>query len=122
MLVRGSIRTRSTGSPHAWWGGDAAEDLAQDAFLKAWQEIGDFAGEAAFGTWLYRIATNLCLDHLRMTAAHPRAGGPAGRLPALRVYAGSIHSFAVGPTVVLHYQAENGSATWDLRSWSRGRR
>ena len=46
MLVRGSIRTRSTGSPHAWWGGDAAEDLAQDAFLKAWQEIGHVAGEA----------------------------------------------------------------------------
>lgn len=49
-------------------GVDAAEDLAQGAFLKAWQEIGHFAGEAAFGTWLYRIATNLCLDHLRKTS------------------------------------------------------
>lgn len=49
-------------------GMDAAEDLAQGAFLKAWQEIDHFAGEAAFGTWLYRIATNLCLDHLRKTA------------------------------------------------------
>ncbi len=49
-------------------GTDAAEDIAQGAFLKAWQEIGHFAGEAAFGTWLYRIATNLCLDHLRKTA------------------------------------------------------
>ncbi len=49
-------------------GVDAAEDIAQGAFLKAWQEIDHFAGEAAFGTWLYRIATNLCLDHLRKTA------------------------------------------------------
>jgi RNA polymerase sigma-70 factor, ECF subfamily len=49
-------------------GSDAAEDVAQAAFLKAWQEIGRFAGTAAFGTWLYRIATNLCLDHLRKTA------------------------------------------------------
>jgi RNA polymerase sigma-70 factor (ECF subfamily) len=65
-------------------GGDAAEDLAQDAFLKAWQEIGRFADEAALGTWLYRIATNLCLDHLRMTTPHRRVGGRAGRLPALR--------------------------------------
>ena len=65
-------------------GVDAAEGLAQGACLKAWQEIGHFASEAVFGTWLYRIATNFCLDHLRMTAAHPRAGGPAGRIPALR--------------------------------------
>ncbi len=49
-------------------GVDAAEDIAQSAFLRAWQEIDHFAGEAAFGTWLYRIATNLCLDHLRKTA------------------------------------------------------
>lgn len=49
-------------------GVDAAEDLAQGAFLKAWQQIGSFAGEAAFGTWVYRIAANLCLDHLRKTA------------------------------------------------------
>ena len=42
-----------------------AEDLAQQAFLKAWQALDRFRGEAEFGTWVYRIAMNLCYDHLR---------------------------------------------------------
>lgn len=49
-------------------GPDAAEDVAQAAFLRAWVGLERFAGEAAFGTWLYRIATNLCLDQVRRAA------------------------------------------------------
>ena len=51
-------------------GYDAAEDLAQNAFLKAWDALPGFAGDAAFGTWLYRIALNGCYDHLRRRARH----------------------------------------------------
>ena len=40
-----------------------ANDLAQDAFLKAWRAISGFRGESAFSTWLYRIAVNACLNH-----------------------------------------------------------
>ncbi len=49
-------------------GPDSAEDVAQGAFLKAWTGLERFRGGAAFGTWLYRIAANLCLDHLRSAA------------------------------------------------------
>ncbi len=46
-------------------GPDGAEDVAQAAFLRAWQGLDGFGGGAAFGTWLYRIAINLCLDDRR---------------------------------------------------------
>lgn len=39
-----------------------AEDLAQDAFLRAWEQLGGFRGSAKFSTWLYRIAVNTCLN------------------------------------------------------------
>ena len=47
-------------------GDDAeADDAAQEVFLKAWRALGRFAGDSGFGTWLYRIASNHCLDLLR---------------------------------------------------------
>jgi len=42
-----------------------AQDVFQDAFLKAYKSIGNFRFECSFYTWIYRIVTNLCLDHLR---------------------------------------------------------
>jgi len=48
-----------TGSEHD------AEDIYQDAFLKAFRYIGNFRFECSFYTWIYRIVTNLCLDQLR---------------------------------------------------------
>ena len=47
-------------------GNDAdAEDLTQESFVWAFENIGSFRAEAAFGTWLYRIAANRCLAELR---------------------------------------------------------
>ena len=48
-----------TGSEHE------AQDIYQDAFLKAYKSVGNFRFECSFYTWIYRIVTNLCLDHLR---------------------------------------------------------
>ncbi len=42
-----------------------AQDIYQDAFLKAYKNVGSFRFECSFYTWIYRIVTNLCLDHLR---------------------------------------------------------
>jgi RNA polymerase sigma-70 factor, ECF subfamily len=42
-----------------------AEDLLQETFLAAHRKLGQYKGESALGTWLFRLATNLCIDHLR---------------------------------------------------------
>lgn len=44
---------------------DDAMDLTQETFLKAWRSLGSFRADAAFSTWLYRLCSNLCIDHLR---------------------------------------------------------
>lgn len=45
-----------------------AEDLVQETFLRAYQGLPNFDGRASLSTWLYRIATNLCIDHQRRRA------------------------------------------------------
>ena len=42
-------------------GRDEAEEMTQDVFVRAWERLATFRGEAAFGTWLYRLAVNLIL-------------------------------------------------------------
>ena len=54
-----NLALRMTGDP------DDAYDVAQDAFVKAYTSLKDFRGESAFGSWLYRLASNVCLDFLR---------------------------------------------------------
>jgi RNA polymerase sigma-70 factor (ECF subfamily) len=44
---------------------DDANDMAQEAFIKAYRSLRSFKGDASFGTWIYRITTNVCLDELR---------------------------------------------------------
>jgi len=46
-----------------------AEDILQEIFLSAHRKLDGFRGDAALGTWLYRLAMNQCLDHLRSRAA-----------------------------------------------------
>ncbi|MDR7074947.1 RNA polymerase sigma factor SigW [Fictibacillus barbaricus] len=45
--------------------GHEAEDLAQETFLKAYRNIDKYNNDFKFSTWIFRIATNLCIDRLR---------------------------------------------------------
>jgi RNA polymerase sigma-70 factor (ECF subfamily) len=62
-----------------------AEDIAQDAFIRAYRALSGFRGRARFSSWLYQIALNLCRDHLKRRA---RAGAAVpvedGTLEGLR--------------------------------------
>ncbi len=70
-----------------------AEELAQDAWVRAWKRIDSFRGDATFGTWMHRLTVNLVLDRKRRetpvgagvwsrwTATAPRWGGPLRSSP-----------------------------------------
>ena len=57
---------------------DAAMDVTQEAFIKAYRSIGSFKGDASFYTWIYRIAVNLAIDWQRREWRRPVAEGPRG--------------------------------------------
>lgn len=60
-----------------------AKDLAQETFVQAYRALGTFRGQSRFSTWLYRIAMNLCLNHLKSSAREDPAEVD-GHLPDTR--------------------------------------
>jgi RNA polymerase sigma-70 factor (ECF subfamily) len=60
-----------------------AEDMVQETLLRAWRRRETYAGRSTFRAWLYRIATNACLDHLER---HPRRPGGDGEVTWLQPF------------------------------------
>ncbi|MDH4139368.1 MAG: RNA polymerase sigma factor [Coriobacteriia bacterium] len=50
---------------------EAAQDVVQEVFLKVYRSIGTYDGNAAFSTWLFRVARNVCLDMFRQNRRRP---------------------------------------------------
>ena len=69
---------RMTGNQHD------AEEVVQEAFLRAYQKLGQFAARANFGTWVYRIAANYAIDRMRQRKSEDAQREPARRPGGIR--------------------------------------
>ena len=72
--------------------GFEAEDAVQDTFVKAWKNFDTFEGRSSLRSWLYRIATNVCLDMVRgpQRRARPMEFGPSSAVETAAL--GPVHS------------------------------
>jgi RNA polymerase sigma-70 factor, ECF subfamily len=64
---------RMTSNPHD------AEEVVQEAFLRAYQKLSQFAGNSNFGTWVYRIAANYAIDRIRQRNVEEARQAPPSR-------------------------------------------
>jgi RNA polymerase sigma-70 factor (ECF subfamily) len=94
---------------------DEAEDVAQDVFVRSFQAIDSFRGDSSLGTWLYRIAINLCKNRLKYLGRRRQGSGqtvedvPEGEL--LRSVAGGL---SVGEPAPRPDEALSGNQTESL--------
>ena len=98
----------------------AAEDLGQEVFLRLWTCAAQWDGRGELGAWLYRIATNLALNHLRTVHrrrqqpleipedSYDDEDGPPAQMPAWL-----IDSASLDPQAMLE-QAEQSEFLWEL--------
>lgn len=87
-----------------------AEDLTQDAFVRAWQALPSWRGDSAFGTWLYRLAVNTALMELRARRSRPGLDGDDDALADL----GSVDS--AGHTAALAHDLDRAVASLPPRA------
>jgi RNA polymerase sigma-70 factor, ECF subfamily len=81
-----------------------AEELAQDAWVRAWERLGSFRGDATFGTWMHRITVNLLLDRKRSDARWKR------RLVSMEEH-GELEAPAASPAAGARLDLERAVAT-----------
>jgi len=88
---------------------DDAEDVVQESLLRAWRQRASFEGRSPFRTWLYRIATNACLDSLRQRTRRvlPQHVAPPNIPPEQLPEIGDVHWLQPYPDRLLD-QTESG--------------
>ena len=64
-------------------GAQDAQDASQEAWVRAWRNIGKFRGDSAFSTWLYRITVNTCLSLRRKESRRKERESSGDKLPFL---------------------------------------
>lgn len=96
----------------------AAQDLAQEVFLRVWTRAEQWSGQGSFKAWLYRIATNLALNHLRALRRRPAEPLPVeddggwdewDEAEEIRAPGWLVDTGALGPDLALE-DAERGAA------------
>jgi len=73
-----------------------AEDLTQEAFIRAWQKLDGFRFESAFGTWVYRLAVNVALMSIRARNADPVSIVDDEHLPEITDIDNPVRAFERG--------------------------
>jgi RNA polymerase sigma-70 factor (ECF subfamily) len=95
-----------------------AEDALQETLLSAWRGLGGFEGNASMRTWLYRVATNRCLNALRAGRRRPTTGPPADFRPPEPTRLGEVSWLEPYPDVLLDSVPDGGPGP-DARYESR---
>lgn len=85
-----------------------ARELVQDAFVRAWERLGQFHGESSIETWLHRLAVNVVLDHLRRS-----------RRDAARLFVGTEEDFGAARQPALDSRMDVAAALETLPAGSR---
>ena len=97
------------------------EDVAQEAFIKAYRALERFRGDSAFYTWLYRIAANAAKNHLVAKGRRPRSDASIEDAEAFDEFglssdSGSPEALAMGDELVSVVEAAMQALTEELRA------
>jgi RNA polymerase sigma-70 factor, ECF subfamily len=101
---------------------EEAEDLVQETYLRAWRSFDGFEGRSSLRTWLYRIATNVCLTELERRGRRPLPsglGGPSGDPEALVVAGPEVPWLQPFPDALLAAERDDPAAVAASRAGIR---